>query len=134
MRRLIAGLVLVMACSSATEPVSTAVTWRLSTVGGSALPTNVLAATGTSCGSDIRSGDFVLEADGSYTGSKGYGTVVGGVMKCEASYVENGTYTMTATALTLRNVNTSTGFSRDLAISNGSMTETIEGKQYAYRR
>lgn len=135
MRVLLAGLVLFLAaCSSSPTEPTTTISWRLSTVGGVALPTNLLAATPTSCGSDIRGGDFILSLDGTYTGSKSYGTMVAGEMKCHSTYVENGTYTITPTTLTLRNVNTVAGFSRDLPITNGAMSENIEGRAYVYHR
>ena len=119
-----------LACGDSTGPIPSAVKiWQLNTVDGAPLPVNIFPATSGGCGVDIRSSAFDLRANGTYTAHTEIGTLSGGKMYCNATFDEQGTYTVSGERVTFRAFS---GASHGATLASEGLVRSVEGKRYVF--
>ena len=131
-RRAFVVLALVLAaCGSdaSTEPASVVGTWSLQTVNGSPLP--FVAAQSGSDKAEIMGDTIKISAAGSFIESTTIRTTLSGVATIQ-TLADTGTYKVSGSTLTLSS--TADGSSGTGTWSGNTITATIEGFSFVYKR
>ena len=119
-----------LACGDSTGPIPSAVKlWQLNTVDGAPLPVNIVPATNGGCGVDIRSASFDVRSNGTYTALTETGTLFLGLLYCNATSEERGTYTVSGDRVTFRS---SSGHSHSGTLESEGLVRSVEGKRYVF--
>ena len=115
---------------SSTAPSSVVGTWGLQTVNGAALPF-VVGQAGASK-SELLADTIKLASGGGFIESSSFRTTFNGVVALQ-TIADTGTYTLSGSSLTLSST-TSAGSSGSGTVSGNTITATIQGLAFVYKR
>lgn len=115
---------------SSTGPSGVVGTWSLQTVNGSALPF-VVGQSGENK-SELLADTIKLASAGGFIESSSFRTTLNGVVTLQ-TVADTGTYTLSGSTLTLSST-TSAGASGSGTVSGNTITATIQGLAFVYKR